>query len=693
MFQHALALHRQGKFEDAARGYEAALAAAPAHVDALVHFGVLRLGQGRPAEAETLLRRAAKVADTAEVHGNLAAVLQALGRYEEAVSGYQRALALRPDLVDARFGLATCLQALGRHEATIACYEAILAAEPAHPEANFGLGALFSKLNRADEAITHYRAALAADADFAEANYALGGLLTRRGGFEEAMACFRQALDVDPGYIDARLALGRTLLRLERNDESIAAFRAAAEADPDRAAAHYGVATILSRQHRDVEAIQHFEKALVCEPEHVNAMVGLAGALITMNRHAEAITLCRKAAAMQPNFARARSVLGLALAQLGEMEEAVTESRRAVALASDQPQFCYFLANLAKVRRGDQVVDALEAMLPRAASFSPRQKCWLHFALAKSYDDIGERDRGFAQLLEGNAIKRRQIEYQEARDLSAMDRIREVFTAELIASRRDLGDKSTIPVFIVGMPRSGTTLVEQVLASHPEVFGAGERPELPQAVERLAARIGTLPFPESTWTLTGGELRQIGVAYVAALRPHAPDARRITDKMLANFHFAGLIHLILPNARIIHVIRDPVDTCLSCFSKVFEGEQRFTYDLAELGRFHGAYQRLMAHWRAVLPAHVLLEVHYERLVENFDAEARRIVAHCGLPWDDACLEFHKTSRPVHTASVTQVRQPLYSSSVGRWRPDAALLRPLLEALGTNMQPLPESLPG
>jgi len=681
MFERALALHRQGRFEDAARGYESVLAAEPAHVDALVHLGALRLGQGLPAEAEALLRQAAAVApESAEAQGNLAAALQALGRREEAVAHYQRALALTPGMVDAQFGLAACLQALGRHAAAVACYEAVVAAEPAHPEANFGLATLFAELDRADEAIARYHAALAADADFAEASYGLGTLLMRRGEHEEAIARFRQALDVDAEYIDAWLALGRVLQRLERDDEAMAAYRAALEVDPDRAAAHYGLATILCRKHREPEAIQHFQTALAREPENVQAMVGMAGALITTDRHAEAIVLCRNAIAMQPDFARAMSALGVALSEIGDIKQAVTESRRAVALTPSRPEFCYVLAQLAKVHRGDQVLDALEAMLPRAASLSPRERCWLHFGMAKAYDDIGERDLGFAQLLEANAVKRRHTEYNEASTLGAMQRIRDVFNIELMATHRDLGDRSALPVFIVGMPRSGTSLVEQILASHPAVFGAGERPELPRAVDRLAERIGAIPFPEVVWTLAGEDLHQIGTAYVEALRLLAPGAGRITDKMPLNFQFAGFIHLILPNAPIIHIIRDPVDTCLSCFSKLFSIGQHFTYDLGELGRFHHAYQRLMAHWRVVLPACVLLEVHYERLVEDFATEARRIVAHCGLPWDDACLEFHKTSRPVRTASVAQVRQPLYHSSVGRWRPDAALLRPLLEAL-------------
>ena len=202
------------------------------------------------------------------------------------------------------------------------------------------------------------------------------------------------------------------------------------------------------------------------------------------------------------------------------------------------------------------------------------------------------------------------------------------------------------------MPRSGTTLVEQILASHPSVFGAGERAELSASVGRLQAeRLGAEALRETLWTTPGETFRQMGADYVAALRPLAPSAARITDKMPINFVHVGLIHLILPRARIIHVVRDPVDTCLSCFSKLFAGDQPFAYDLGELGRFYRAYTRLMAHWRALLPANVMLEVQYETLVQDFEPQARRLVAHCGIEWDPASLDFHKTPRAVQTASM------------------------------------------
>ena len=231
------------------------------------------------------------------------------------------------------------------------------------------------------------------------------------------------------------------------------------------------------------------------------------------------------------------------------------------------------------------------------------------------------------------------------------------------------------------MPRSGSTLVEQILASHPEVFGAGEITDFHEAVLTLGAEQNISP------DLGEAELRRIGGDYVASVTSRAPSARRITDKMPANFRYAGLIHLALPHARMIHARRDPVDTCLSCFMQRIP--QSYTYDLGELGRYYRAYEWLMAHWREVLPASVMLEVDYEDVVGDLEGQARRIVAHCGLEWNENCLSFHKTARPVHTASVVQVRQPLYHGAVGRWLPYKDMLRPLLDELRGSSADLPQ----
>ena len=295
---------------------------------------------------------------------------------------------------------------------------------------------------------------------------------------------------------------------------------------------------------------------------------------------------------------------------------------------------------------------------------------------------MGQHQRSFRHLLQGNAMRRRRIDYDEPAMLQLFDRIQAVFTAELLNSRRGSGDPSMLPVLIVGMPRSGTTLVEQILASHPRLFGAGELYDLRDiiAVHCDLAAVPA-PYPECVPAMPGEILQRIGTAYATGLQRRAPQAMRVTDKMPANFFHVGLVRLALPNAHIIHVRRDPIDTCFSCFGRSFRDEQPFCYDLGELGRYYRKYEALMAHWRGVLPARAMIEVQYEELVADLEPQARRIIAYCGLDWDDRCLAFHATPRPVRTASAVQVRQPIYQSAIGRWRPYADMLRPLLDALG------------
>ncbi len=306
----------------------------------------------------------------------------------------------------------------------------------------------------------------------------------------------------------------------------------------------------------------------------------------------------------------------------------------------------------------------------------------LHFALGKAFADICDPQRSFWHLLQGNALKRRQVTYDETSAFERFARIRATFTSQLMWDKQGLGDPSSAPIFIIGMPRSGTTLVEQILASHPKVFGAGELHDLGQLAKRLSGPNGAC-FPEAVAAMSFDRLRELGESYVQAVRRLAPEAERITDKMPYNFNYAGLIRLALPNARIIHTRRDLRDTALSCFSLLFPKGQEYAYDLGELGRYCRSCAELMDHWCEVLPETTMLQVQYEEIVDDLEGQARRIVAHCGLEWDPACLAFHKTERPVWTASAAQVRQPIYP--VGRWRVYEQQLGPLLNALGANCQ--------
>jgi hypothetical protein len=265
--------------------------------------------------------------------------------------------------------------------------------------------------------------------------------------------------------------------------------------------------------------------------------------------------------------------------------------------------------------------------------------------------------------------------------LGEIDRAQQVFSSEFMRAARNTGEPSAKPIFIIGMPRSGTTLIEQILASHPKVFGAGELTSFERAVGDISSTIHQAPaYPEIALHMSREHFQELGRRYLDAIRQLAPAASHVTDKMPLNFVFVGLIHLALPDATIIHTVRDPADTCISCFSRLFTEGNFQTYELRELARYYRRYEGLMAHWHRVLPPGRILDVNYEDTVADVEGVTRRILSHCGLPWDERCLDFHRTERAVRTSSATQVRKPIYTGSVGRRHVYGPLLEPLLEEL-------------
>ncbi len=501
-----------------------------------------------------------------------------------------------------------------------------------------------------------------------------GLALHRQGRLSEAEQLYRAVAEPDANYPHAVYNLGLVKLQRGELDAAVPLLRQAVAANSELAEAHNALAVALGRLARYDEAVAHFEQAVAARPDFAEAHCNLATALQPFGRHQEALAHFERALAISPDFAEAHHGRAAVLTTLGDLAAARLALERAIELAPRKAEFYRSLAESKRFTADNPHLAAIEALARDAASLPASEQVFLHFALGKVYADLGRHDAAFAHLLEGNALKRKEIVYDEAAVLERLVATQSLFTAEVISERRGLGDPSSVPVFVIGMPRSGTSLVEQILASHPQVHGAGELNDFEAAVATLAEMSGT---PAD---VGGEELRRIGSRYLERLSAAAPAAARVTDKMPANFRYAGLIHLALPNARIIHTRRDPVDTCLSCFASLFGGDQPFAYDLAELGRYYRGYAGLMEHWRQVLPPEVMLEVRYEELVADFAPQARRIVAHCGLDWDDACLDFHNTRRPVRTASAVQVRQPIYRSSVGRAAPYRHRLRSLLDAL-------------
>ena len=523
------------------------------------------------------------------------------------------------------------------------------------------------------EAEACYRRVLADRPDLVAARYNLGVVLHDQGKIDEAIAVYNDAIKINPDFKSAYGNLGHALKAQGRFEDAIGAFKQSLRLKPNHAETYFNISAVHYRQNRFEETVAACREALRIDPNYAEAYTSLGAALLRLGVPDEAIAALHKATALKPDFAAAHHSLGTALTQLGQLSEAAASFERAIALA---PANIYFRLSGYRLKRfvaGDPRLAELEEMAKDSASRPVSDQIELHFALGQAYDDIGLPADAFRHWLSGNTLKRHQVDYDEAATLEELDQVRSMYTSEFIQASQGAGHPTSLPIFIVGMPRSGSTLIEQILASHPQVFGAGELHNLPAAVE------SALMDPRGSAD-TKQNMRDIGARYIAAIERLAPGATRITDKMPQNFVFAGLIHLALPNATIIHTIRDPIDTCMSCFSIMFTSQQDFTYDLAELGRYYRHYQNLMDHWRQVLPPGRILGVRYEDVVADLEGQARRIVAHCGLDWDPQCLAFHKTQRVVRTASATQVRQPIYRDAVERWRRYEEFIGPLTTEL-------------
>jgi tetratricopeptide (TPR) repeat protein len=504
--------------------------------------------------------------------------------------------------------------------------------------------------------------------------------LHQRGQLAEADALYQRALQKMPGLFDAQHLLGVLRSQQGRYTEALALVTGALQGQPSSVSALTNQGLILHRMQRYSLALESFDKALALNPDHALALNNRGIVLAALGRDVDALGSYWRALKAMPSYADAYNNMGVLLRELGRLAEA--EAAFSKALEFD-PKLIGAYANLADCRGfrvGDKHLVRMQTLVHDQTLDAP-DRTRLHFALGKAYAGLGDQRQAFENVSRGNAEMRATLCYDEAATMELFDRTEAMMTVDRVRQKAGAGDPSTLPVFIIGMPRSGTTLVEQILASHPDVHGAGELPTFSDVVGSVCSPDGrAVEYPEFVAELGSDVFRAIGSSYAAELRRLAPRAHRIVDKMPSNFMFAGMIHLALPNARIIHVVRDPIDTCLSCYFQLFPASLDHTYDLGELGRFYQRYRQLMDHWRNALPEGRMLEVRYEDVVGDPEASSRRILAHCGLDWDPQCLRFHETDRRVRSASASQVRREIYRSSIGRWRDYRPYLEPLLQEL-------------
>ncbi len=475
--------------------------------------------------------------------------------------------------------------------------------------------------------------------------------------------------------------MGAALMALGLFAHAVACLKSALALKPDHAGAHYTLGIALGAQGNTQQAAVHYERALILKPDWADAHNNLGNLLGTNADPDSAVAHYLQALAINPDHAEAHNNLGNSLVEEGRFDDALQHYDRAIAVNPAGTEAHYHRARIKIFRRDDADLAALKALVDECKLPADKEP-FAHFALAKAFDDIGDYARAFMHLQKGNDLKRSRIHYDESAVVAALKRTSAAFDRELFERLRGAGHPSPAPVFVLGMPRSGSTLIEQILASHPQIHGAGESTALQTAATAVLEASGwPILYPECVPALDGAAVRRIGQSYLARL-PAVPNRKvRIVNKCLANFINIGLIRLILPNARIIHITRNPLDTCLSCYSTLFESGVLYSYDLAELGRFYRAYRELMTHWRSVLPPDAILDVSYEDVVNDLEGQARRMIDYCGLSWDDRCVSFDQTIRRVRTASAVEVRQPLYRSSLQRWRNYEADLGPLLRELG------------
>lgn len=708
-----------GRIDEAENCCRRAIALRQDYSEAHVNMGNVLSAKGRYDEAlchyQTVLRLNPR---HAVAYCNVGYVQSALGRYDDAAESYQAAIDLDPRLTEAHYNLGNLRGLQKRLSEAETAYHDALRLNPRHTGAWHNLGIVLSQQGRADEAEDAYHEALRLNPAYAQAHHSLGNLLHGLGRLLEAESAYREALRIMPDYLEARNNLGNVLMELDRLEEAVQCYEAVLSRRAD-AISHCNLGNVRLRQQRFDEAVNHYRQALALEPERAEIYNNLGNALRQQGHYAEAEAALRGAIRLDTAYAVAYANLGKVLTEGGgahALDEALENYRRALALSPDmdlavtgeagvlekQGKFEQAYARLAPyleatdpsvavmlvfaslcrpLGRCGEAIGLLERVLggegPRLAV---NDRIPLHFALGRLLDAAGEYDRAFAHYREGNDLTGRRFDLQV--HTQAIDAIMTTFNEAFMARAPRAAHRSERPVFIVGMPRSGTSLVEQILSSHPAVFGAGELNEMHRIVADLDAWV---PYPRCVESLTTERCTQLAQRYLDYIDGLAtPDALRVTDKMPSNFLNLGLITLLFPEARIIHCTRDPLDTCLSCYFQNFDKRLPYSYDLTQLGLYYAQYRRLMAHWYTVLDA-PLMEVRYEDLVADLEGISRELVKFCGLPWDPRCLRFYETQRVISTASYDQVRQPLYSRSVGRWRHYERHLGPLRQALAQASQ--------
>jgi len=544
------------------------------------------------------------------------------------------------------------------------------------------LGLVEIRTGNADAALTAFAKAVELAPGFAKGWNNLGNAYRERGQLSDAIQCFENAVAADDGNLLAWENLADSCLEAEEFAGAQHAFETLVARNPGNPGFRAGLANLLDVA--DPPAAEaHFRAALSLAPENKQIALAYARFLAAQLRHGEALEVIDGLIAASGGHVVELAERARLLKILGRFQEAEAAYREAYRMSPANASLLSDIAALKSFSAGDPDLDLLETRLADPGC-DDRERRSLHFGLAKAYGDLGDIDTSFEHLREGNRLKRAEFDFHIDNDLTVMKRIAETFGDWPRLRSEIVGNASDMPVLIVGMPRSGTSLVEQILASHPDVGGGDENLYWPITVDR--ARFGgrRIHYPGFVAEAPAGEFKawmlRAADGYLGNLRARAPGTPHVTDKLPLNFLYLGVIALAFPNATIIHCRRDPMDTCFSCYQQEFDGDVPFAWDLTETGRYYLGYRELMAFWQSRFGERIL-DLEYEALIADQEGETRRLLDYCGLRWAPECLAFHENRRAVSSASFMQVKRPIYQSSKQKWRRYAAHLQPLIDLLG------------
>ena len=633
---------------------------------------------------------------------------KATGHLEMAIKCFEEAVKLKPDFADAHYNLGLTLQELNQLDAAVESYQATLVLQKSYFKAHNNLGIIYKELGQMGDAVKSYKKAIDLQPNFAEAHNNLGTTLQEMGQLDEAANCYERALVIQPDYIEVHNNLGNTLNLLGQTDEALNSYKQALSINPDYADAHNNLGIIHHEMGQLDEAIKCYEKTIAINPENAEAHNNLGVTLNKLTQFHEAINCYEQALAINPNYdesyfnlgttlyelgrndealnsykqtliinpdyADAYNNIGNILQELGQFDEAFSNYVYALAIDPDNAEFHRNLALMKNYKKGDTQVIKMQSLLSDD-NLSKSERIQLCFALAKAYDDLGEKDELFKILNQGNYLRKDDLNYSIEKDLNNHSLFRKMFVSN-IENSSSYDSLSIRPIFIVGMPRSGTTLVEQIISSHHKVHGAGEL----NALDNLIAPIMN-NYSTHNNSLSEKNFLSIRQGYSKKLSNLNVIESVITDKKPTNFKNIGFILKAFPEAKIIHLKRDAMAICWSIYQRYFPAEGiGFAYDMEDLGEFYNSYTEMMTFWHELFPNQIY-DISYEDLTTNQEQETKKLLEYCELDWDKNCLNFHKNKRAVKTSSSFQVKEKMYQGSSDVWTKYKTQLKPLIDSLG------------